>query len=76
MAVSPPGYARDDWQIIRALSEILGNKLPYENLNEIRCRLDEIAPHLTKYGCAEDANFFAQSVELAKVVLSLLLLLN
>lgn len=67
VAVSPPGYAREDWQIIRALSEILGNKLPYDNLDEIRCRLDEVAPHLTKYGCAEDANFFAQSVELAKV---------
>lgn len=71
LAVSPPGYAREDWKIIRALSEIMGNQLPYDNLDEIRCRLDEVAPHITKYGCAEDANFFAQSVELAQVIFSL-----
>lgn len=25
VAVSPPGLARDDWKILRALSEVLGN---------------------------------------------------
>nr|CAI5827532.1 unnamed protein product [Callosobruchus analis] len=65
-AVTPPGRAREDWKIIRALSEILGVKLPYDNLNEIRDRLDEVAPHLTRYGSAEDANFFRQAQELSK----------
>lgn len=68
IAVPPPGYAREDWKIIRALSEVLGINLPYDNLDEIRDRMEQIAPHLTKYGCAEDANYFAQSLELNEVV--------
>lgn len=66
-AVTPPGRARDDWKIIRALSEIVSAKLPYDNLNEIRSRLEEVAPHLIRYGEAENANFFKQAQELAKV---------
>ena len=38
-AVFPPGEARDDWKIIRALSEALGKKLPYDTLTQIRQRL-------------------------------------
>ncbi|CAH1108257.1 unnamed protein product [Psylliodes chrysocephalus] len=66
VAVSPPGRAREDWKIIRALSEIVGAKLPYDNLNQIRDRLDEIAPHLTKYGAVEGANYFKQAEQLSK----------
>jgi NADH-quinone oxidoreductase subunit G len=43
-AVLPPGDAREDWAIIRALSEALGNRLPYDNLAQLRARLAEIAP--------------------------------
>lgn len=67
VAVSPPGRAREDWKIIRAVSEIVGAKLPYDNLNEVRDRLDEVAPHLIRYGEAENANFFEQARDLAKV---------
>ncbi|XP_057665666.1 NADH-ubiquinone oxidoreductase 75 kDa subunit, mitochondrial [Diorhabda carinulata] len=66
VAVTPPGRAREDWKIIRALSEILGVKLPYDNLNEIRDRLEEVAPHLTRYGHVEGANYFSQATQLAK----------
>ncbi len=38
-AVFPPGEAREDWKIIRALSEVLGKTLPYDNLAQIRQRL-------------------------------------
>ena len=31
-AAFPPGEAREDWAIIRALSEVLGKKLPYDSL--------------------------------------------
>ena len=30
VAVTPPGMAREDWKIIRALSEISGYTLPYD----------------------------------------------
>ncbi|MGB0084333.1 MAG: NADH-quinone oxidoreductase subunit NuoG [Rhodomicrobiaceae bacterium] len=53
-AVFPPGDAREDWTIIRALSEKLGATLPFDSLSELRAQLyaehplfaaiDEIAP--------------------------------
>ncbi|KAK2564856.1 NADH-ubiquinone oxidoreductase 75 kDa subunit [Acropora cervicornis] len=63
-AVTPPVYARDDWKIIRALSEISGNTLPYDNLDEIRRRLSEVSPNLTRYGDVEEANFFSLALGL------------
>ena len=44
LAVFPPGEAREDWKIIRALAETLGKKLPYDTLGQIRRRLAEAAP--------------------------------
>ena len=32
----PPGEAREDWAIIRALSDVLGKKLPYDSLAALR----------------------------------------
>ena len=40
------GDSREDWTIIRALSEIMGKPLPYDNKNELRKRLADVAPHL------------------------------
>lgn len=64
MAVTAPGMAREDWKIIRALSEISGHTLPYDTLGEIRKRMEEIAPHLTRYGKIEDANYLSQGTQL------------
>jgi len=36
MAIFPPGEAKEDWSIIRALSEVIGNTLPYNSLDELR----------------------------------------
>lgn len=66
VAVTPPGMAREDWKIIRAISEVVGQKLPYDTLNEIRGRLEQVSPNLTRYGEAEEANFYDQAVELSK----------
>ncbi|SJZ46840.1 NADH-quinone oxidoreductase subunit G [Enhydrobacter aerosaccus] len=38
-ATFPPGEAREDWAIIRALSERLGKTLPYDTLDQVRSRL-------------------------------------
>lgn len=35
LVVMPPGLAKEDWQIIRALSEECGQMLPYDNLEEV-----------------------------------------
>jgi NADH-quinone oxidoreductase subunit G len=43
-AATPPGDAREDWKIIRALSAYLGHALPYDNLTQLRARLAEVNP--------------------------------
>ena len=45
-AVSPPGEARDDWKILRAISELAGKPLPYAGVDGIRERLAAVAPQL------------------------------
>jgi len=41
-AVSPPGEAKEDWKIIRALSEKLRLTLPYDTIEELRARLVDV----------------------------------
>ncbi|KAK2075546.1 hypothetical protein QBZ16_001654 [Prototheca wickerhamii] len=52
-AVAPPAQARDDWKIVRALSEVVGESLPYDSLSGVRARLAEVAPHLARRGALE-----------------------
>ncbi|HEV8014485.1 MAG TPA: NADH-quinone oxidoreductase subunit NuoG [Stellaceae bacterium] len=70
-AVFPPGEAREDWAILRALSAALGKPLPYDSLAELRARLMQAhpsfgaidhAPHAAwgafgKAGAVDDAPF-------------------
>merc|ERR1712038_2187349 len=64
-ALTPPGMARVDWKIIRAISEVIGETLPYDTIQQIRGRLTEVSPNLTRYGLVEEANYFAQAAQLA-----------
>jgi NADH-quinone oxidoreductase subunit G len=43
LAVFPPGDAREDWTIIRALSEVLGHKLAQDTLAQVRDRLASVS---------------------------------
>ena len=45
-----PGEAREDWKIIRALSEVLGKKLPYDTVADIYSKFSVVAPHLLDIG--------------------------
>jgi len=67
-ALTPPGEAREDWKIIRVISEVIGEKLPYDKIHELRGRMAEVCPALVRYGTTEPANFFAQSVAMAKTI--------
>ncbi len=42
----PPGDAREDWAILRALSDVLGHRLPYDLLAALRQALFKAHPHL------------------------------
>lgn len=68
VAVTPPGVAREDWRIIRALSELAGVSLPYDSLEEVRSRLSEVSPNLVRYDDVEEANYFRQANQLAQTV--------
>jgi len=43
-AVGKLANARDDWRILRALSEVMQRPLPYDTVDQIRQRLIDIAP--------------------------------
>src|SRR4029079_18687230 len=49
-ATFPPGEAKDDWAILRAFSEVLGRRLPYDNLDAVRAALVSDAPHFADHG--------------------------
>ena len=42
----PPGEARENWAILRALSAALGKTLPFDSLAELRARMFAAVPHL------------------------------
>ena len=64
-AVSMPGAARDDWKIIRAVSEYLGQPLPYDDIEALRDRMEEISPVMRRYDTVEPSGL----TSLAKVQL-------
>ena len=41
-AIQPPGMAREDWKVIRAISEFAGETLPYNNIGELRARMTQV----------------------------------
>jgi NADH-quinone oxidoreductase subunit G len=47
-AAFPPGDAREDWAILRALSDVLGKKLPYDSLAALRQAIFKAVPHLMR----------------------------
>ncbi|HVT56115.1 MAG TPA: NADH-quinone oxidoreductase subunit NuoG [Xanthobacteraceae bacterium] len=55
-AAFPPGEAREDWAILRALSQILDMKLGYDSLTELRRAMMQKHPHLGKVGQIERAD--------------------
>jgi NADH-quinone oxidoreductase subunit G len=50
LAAAPPGEAREDWKILRALSDALGKKLPYDTLEALRAALVKAHPGFARLG--------------------------
>jgi NADH-quinone oxidoreductase subunit G len=44
----PPGDAREDWAIIRALSDHFSKRLPYDSLSQLRRTIFSAHPHLAR----------------------------
>ena len=49
-AVFPPGDAREDWKILRALSAVLGEALPFDTVSALRAKMFAEAPHFALIG--------------------------
>ncbi|KAJ6959748.1 NADH dehydrogenase [ubiquinone] iron-sulfur protein 1, mitochondrial [Populus alba] len=58
-AVPTVGDSRDDWKIIRALSEVAGVQLPYDTIGAVRSRIRTVAPNLLSMDEREPATFWA-----------------
>ncbi|GJR82257.1 NADH dehydrogenase [ubiquinone] iron-sulfur protein 1, mitochondrial [Tanacetum coccineum] len=56
-AVPTVGDAREDWKIIRALSEVSGVSLPYDTISGVRSRIRTVAPNLLHVDEREPATF-------------------
>jgi NADH-quinone oxidoreductase subunit G len=58
-AVYPPGEAREDWTILRAFSAVIGKTLPYDTIEALRTRLEQVNPvfgrvgFLPRFGCSD-----------------------
>ena len=46
----PPGDAREDWAILRALSAVLDCTLPYDSMAQLRRAMFAAHPHLARIG--------------------------
>jgi len=55
-AIFPPGEAKEDWAILRALSAELDHTLPFDSLNELRKRMFADHPHLGSINHAPGAS--------------------
>lgn len=53
----PPGDAKDDWAILRALSETLGKPLPWIDFDGLRQSMRAEFPHLARIDDAEAATW-------------------
>jgi NADH-quinone oxidoreductase subunit G len=49
-ATFPPGEAKEDWAILRAFSDVIGKRLPYDDREALSAAIVADAPHFAKIG--------------------------
>ncbi len=47
-AADAPGDAREDWTILRALSDVVGETLPFNSASQLQAKLVEAVPHVAQ----------------------------
>jgi NADH-quinone oxidoreductase subunit G len=52
-AVFAPGDAREDWAILRAVSELDGSKLPFDSYDQLRTQMNQEFPQLGRDGLVD-----------------------
>ncbi len=56
-ATTPPGQAREDWKIVRALSEACGKTLPFDTLPQVREGMVKANPVFAEHDHVESAGW-------------------
>ncbi len=51
-ALFAPGDAREDWRILRAFSATIGRTLPYDDIEALRSRMEQVNPVFARQGLA------------------------
>jgi NADH-quinone oxidoreductase subunit G len=59
LAIFPPGEAKEDWAILRALSETLGKPLGYDDLGQLRAKLYHANRRFQRLNVVEAAEWTA-----------------
>src|SRR6476620_9482043 len=49
-AAFPPGEAREDWAILRAVRELAGKKMPFDSFDQLRAKMIKEYPQLGREG--------------------------
>jgi NADH-quinone oxidoreductase subunit G len=62
-AVFAPGQAREDWAILRAVSELAGKKLPFDNYNQLRAAMIAEHPQLGRRDALIDLRWSAPKLD-------------
>ena len=62
-AVFPPGDGREDWAILRALSPMVGDALPFDDLRQLRALMETAAPVLAEIDVQAPGEWGAFGVE-------------
>jgi NADH-quinone oxidoreductase subunit G len=57
VASAAPGDAREDWAILRALSEKIGRALPFDTLDQLRREVFKAAPNLQRLDAIQTAKW-------------------
>ena len=52
-AAFPPGEAREDWAILRAVSQLAGKALPFDSFDQLRAKMIKEFPQLGREGLIE-----------------------
>jgi NADH-quinone oxidoreductase subunit G len=55
LAAFPPGDAREDWTILRALSGVLGRRLPFDSIGQLQRRLFAANPRFQELDSLQSA---------------------
>jgi NADH-quinone oxidoreductase subunit G len=66
-AAFAPGDAREDWAILRALSDVLGKRLPFDSLAALRHKLLAEHPHFAALDAIAPSDVAASVAALARI---------